>query len=72
MKTTVYPRKRAKDHLPYYLAGHPAPQGDYREMRTGREFRMEEEGILPATQDGQVGVYVRRPQTWAELRRLKE
>jgi len=72
MKTSLFPRKRTKDHLPYFLAGQSVPKGDYREIRTGREIRMEEEGILPATHDGQVGVYCCRPQTWAELRRQKE
>jgi len=40
-------------------------------MQTGRDLRMEEEGVLPATCDGHVAVYIRLPLTWAELRRQK-
>lgn len=32
---------------------------------------MEEEGVLPATCDGHVAVYIRLPLAWAELRRQK-
>ena len=50
----------------YFLAGHQAQAGSYHETQTGRDIQMEEPGLLPATCDGHVGVYVRLPATWAE------
>ena len=66
MNNTMTYEEEAQDSLGYFLAGHRAPTGTYREMQTGREIRMEEADILPATCDGHVAVYVRRPSTWAE------
>ena len=71
METFVAHRKETTDTLAYFLAGRQAPAWVYREMQTGRDLRMEEEGVLPATCDGHVAVYIRLPLTWAELRRQK-
>ena len=62
----------AQDQTGYFLAGHSVPPGTYRETQTGREIQIEGSGILPATCDGHVGVYVRRPRTWAELAEQNE
>jgi hypothetical protein len=67
MKTAIAQREQTGDPLAYFLAGHPAPSGIYREIQTGREIQMEEAGILPASCDGHVAVYIRRPLTWAEI-----
>ena len=56
-----------QDQAGYFLAGHLVPPGIYQEAQTGREIQIEEPGILPATCDGHVAVYVRRPATWAEI-----
>ncbi len=50
-----------------FLAGHTALAGTYRLAETGQEVRLDQEDILPATFDGHVAVYERRPLTWAEL-----
>jgi len=67
MATQALP-KEDTTHLAYFLAGHVAPAGVYREEQTGRELRLEEAGILPATCDGHVAVYLRQPLTWSERR----
>lgn len=72
METIVARRKFIRDQPPYFLAGHSAPAGLYREMQTGRELQMKEEGILPATCDGHVAVYIRQPLTWAEMEYSKK
>ncbi|MEO7714912.1 MAG: hypothetical protein ABIY70_01810 [Capsulimonas sp.] len=51
-----------------FLAGHLAPRGVYLLVGTQREVRLDQEDILPATLDGQVAVYERLTQTWANLR----
>lgn len=63
--------RRSTDHstgedAPLFLAGHAAPAGTYRQVETGQEVWLDQEGILPATLDGHIAVYVRRPLTWAE------
>ncbi len=58
----------AAENAPLYLAGHPAPAGTYRQVETGQEVRLDREDILPATLDGRIAAYERRPLTWAELR----
>lgn len=69
---TVATRKIGpRDHVAYFLAGHSAPSGIYREIQTGREVHMEQAGILPATCDGRVAVYVRLPLGWAQIKREK-
>ena len=67
MGASIAQSREIRTRLTYFLAGHPAPAGVYREMQTGREIRLEEGAILPATCDGHVGVYVPLPLTWAEL-----
>ena len=67
METSDTQRKATGDPAAYLLAGHVAPAGVYHETQTGRELRMEEAGVLPATFDGHVAVYVRHPRTWAEM-----
>ncbi len=54
-----------------FLAGHLAPAGTYRQVETGQEVRLDREGILPATLDGHVAAYERRPLTWADLHQEK-
>ena len=66
MKTMVGRRKVVGDHPIYFLAGHTAPAGVYREMQTGREIHLEEADILPATCNGRVAVYLRQPTAWSE------
>lgn len=56
-----------REQTGYFLAGHQAQAGMYHETQTGREIRMNEAGVLPATCDGHVAVYIRRPSTWAEI-----
>ncbi len=51
-----------------FLAGHLAPAGTYRLVETGQEVRLDCEDILPATLNGRIAAYERRPPTWAELR----
>lgn len=57
----------AAENAPLFLAGHPAPAGTYRQVETGQEVRLDQEGVLPATFDGRIAAYERRPPTWAEL-----
>lgn len=49
-----------------FLAGRMAPAGTYRLVETGREVRLDQDGVLPATLDGHIAVYELRPPTWAE------
>ncbi len=56
----------AGDEATLFLAGHTAPAGTYLRVGTDREVRLDQEDILPATCDGQVATYIRRPTTWAE------
>ncbi len=63
--------RRSTDHstgedAPLFLAGHAAPAGTYRQVETGQEVRLDQEDILPATLDGHIAAYERRPLTWAE------
>ncbi|MGI4791632.1 MAG: hypothetical protein ACRYFS_22650 [Janthinobacterium lividum] len=67
MKTPVIQRETLEEQPAYFLAGHPDPAGIYHEIETNRELQMEEMGVLPATCDGHVAVYIRRPLTWAEI-----
>ncbi len=56
----------SEEETPLFLAGHAAPAGTYCQVETGREVRLEREGILPATLDGRIAVYQRHQATWAE------
>jgi hypothetical protein len=50
-----------------FLAGRMAPAGAYRLAGTDREVMLEQDDVLPATLDGRIAVYERRPPTWGEL-----
>jgi len=54
----------------YYLAGQRVPSGLYREIGTGREVNMEEEGVLPASLNGRVATYTCVRYTWHEHQRV--
>ena len=62
----------AGEDAPLFVAGHMAPAGTYRLVETGREVRLDLEDVLPATCDGHIAVYERRPLTWAELQCREE
>lgn len=62
----------AGDEAALFLAGHTAPAGTYRLVGTDQEVRLDQEDVLPATCDGQVAAYVRRPTTWAEIDQPKK
>lgn len=50
----------------YYLAGERVPSGLYREMGTGRQVELLEEGVLPASLDGRVAAYMCERYTWRQ------
>ena len=50
----------------FYLAGQKVPPGTYRQIEGGREIRLDQEDVLPASCDGHVSAYQRRPETWGE------
>ncbi len=56
----------AGEEAALFLAGHTAPAGIYCLVGTDKEIRLDQEDVLPATCNGQVATYVRRPTTWAE------
>ncbi|WP_119322182.1 hypothetical protein [Capsulimonas corticalis] len=60
------------DDTSIFLAGHRAPAGVYRLVGTHREVRLDQDDILPATNDGHVAVYEPLAQTWADLRSVDE
>jgi hypothetical protein len=49
-----------------YLAGQKVPPGTYRQIEGDREIRLDQEDVLPASCDGHVSAYRRRPETWGE------
>ncbi len=49
-----------------YQAGQRVPPGTYRALEGGREIRLDQEDVLPATLEGRVAVYLRRPESWGE------
>jgi hypothetical protein len=53
----------------YFRAGQRVPAGDYQQVETKREVHFEKEDVLPASLDGRVAVYVRRPLSWADISR---
>lgn len=57
------------DDFSLFVAGQTVPPGTYRLVGSRREVRLDRDDILPATCDGRVAVYERRPQTWAEVRK---
>jgi len=55
-------------NVPLYKAGRVAPPGEYLEVETGRLVDLDEEDILPASCDGRVASYIRRPMEWRQVR----
>jgi hypothetical protein len=51
-----------------YQAGQRVPPGIYLPLEGGREVHLTQEDALPATCDGRVAVYLRRPESWSECR----
>ena len=49
-----------------YEAGQRVPPGVYLSLEGGREVQLDQEDALPATCDGHVAVYLRRPESWSE------
>ncbi|MCW3099101.1 MAG: hypothetical protein JWL77_4719 [Chthonomonadaceae bacterium] len=49
-----------------YIAGQRVPAGLYREIGTGREVQLEEEGVLPASLNGRIATYICVRYTWHE------
>ena len=49
-----------------YQAGERVPPGTYLSLEGGREVFLNQEDTLPATCDGHVAVYLRRPESWNE------
>jgi hypothetical protein len=60
------------DETVRFLAGHTAPAGTYLLIGTDREIRLDQEAVLPATFDGRIAVYERRPTTWGEAQGRSE
>ena len=50
-----------------FRAGQRVPAGDYRQVDTAREVHLDTEDVLPASLDGHVALYVRRPLIWADI-----
>ncbi|HZT41011.1 MAG TPA: hypothetical protein VFA07_02420 [Chthonomonadaceae bacterium] len=50
-----------------FLAGEKVQPGLYRQLGSGREVRLEEEDVLPASFDGRVACYMRVQNTWSQL-----
>ena len=50
-----------------FLAGEKVLPGIYRQIGGGREIRLEDEDILPASLDGRVACYMRIHSTWGQL-----
>jgi len=59
------------DSVGVLLAGQRGVAGIYRDVETGREVVLEQDGVLPAACDGRVAVYVLRPATWGELNQTR-
>ena len=49
-----------------YEAGQRVPPGIYLSLEGGHEVFLDQEDTLPATCDGHVAVYLRRPESWSE------
>jgi hypothetical protein len=52
-----------------YIAGQRVPAGTYREVGSPRSITLEKEDVLPASLNGRVAEYVRKPLTFAEIQR---
>ena len=55
-------------NIPLYQAGRVAPAGAYLEIETGRAVDLDEEDVLPASCNGRVASYIRRPAEWSQVR----
>ncbi len=51
-----------------YEAGQRVPPGIYLSLEGGREVELAQEEALPATFDGHIAVYLRRPDNWSDPR----
>lgn len=51
-----------------YIAGQKVSPGRYRLVGSQRDILLEREDTLPASLDGRVAEYIRRPETWADLK----
>lgn len=54
-----------------YQAGQRVPPGIYLPLEGGREVTLTQEEALPATLDGRVAVYLRRPESWSDQKAAK-
>jgi len=54
-----------------FVAGQKVSAGLYRLVGSQRDVRLDQDDTLPASLDGRVAVYIRRPMTWADIRRMK-
>jgi hypothetical protein len=52
-----------------YQAGQRVPPGIYLSLEGGREVHLSQVDALPATCDGHVAVYLRRPESWSEQKK---
>lgn len=52
-----------------YEAGQRVPPGFYLSLEGGREIELAQEEVLPATFDGRVAIYLRRPENWGDQER---
>jgi len=52
-----------------YTAGQRVPAGTYRELGTVRSVTLDRDDVLPASLNGRVAEYVRKPLTFAEIQR---
>lgn len=52
----------------FFIAGQKVAPGRYRLVGSQRDVCLDREDTLPASLDGKVAVYVRRPATWADLK----
>ncbi len=55
-----------------YQAGQQVPPGIYLPLEGGREVNLAQEDTLPATFDGHVAVYLRRPESWSEQKKAAQ
>ena len=54
-----------------FLAGERVPPGAYIEIESRREIALAVEDHLPASLNGHVAVYVRKPTTWVHIRKSR-
>ena len=55
-----------------YQGGQRVPPGIYLPLEGGREVELAQEDALPATFDGHVAVYLRRPENWSEQKKAAQ